>query len=136
MPAFFEYNDSNIMSKDIKRGDAVKITSQPQTESFWVEINSVDGDTITGSVQNHLIRPHEYNVNDIISFDKKNVREHKPETERFNLTNLSREDIIRLILGANSGMTPEQFDRTLNIRSRPAPLSANERRRLRNNQKK
>lgn len=101
--------------------DAVKVTSVPQIESFWVEINSVDGDMITGSVQNNLTRPHSYALNDIISFDKKNVKEHKAEAERFNLNNLSREAMIRLMLAAASEMNANDFDRTLNIRMLPSP---------------
>lgn len=121
MLGFFEYNDLSIMSKDIKRMDAVKVTSVPQIESFWVEINSVDGDVITGSVQNNLTRPHSYALNDIISFDKKNVKEHKAEAERFNLSNISREDMIRFMLAAASGMNADEFDQTLNIRMLPSP---------------
>lgn len=121
MSGFFEYNDSSIMSKDIKRMDAVKVTSVPQIESFWVEIISVDGDMITGSVQNNLTRPHSYALNDIISFDKKNVKEHKAEAERFNLSNVSREDMIRFMIAAAVGMNANEFDRTLNIRTLPSP---------------
>lgn len=116
MSGFFEYNNPSIMSKDINRMDAVKVTSVPQTESFWVEINSVIGDVITGSVQNNLNRPHSYSLNDIISFDKKNVKEHKEEAKRFDLSNISREDMIRFMLAAASGMDANEFDRTLNIR--------------------
>lgn len=131
MSAFFEYNDSTIMSKDIKRGDAVKVTSQPQTESFWVEINSVDGNKITGSVQNNLIRAHPYALHSIISFDKKNVREHKPEAERFNLSNLGQEEMLRFMLAAVNGMDVNDFDRTLNIRMGPAPQAKKNKRRER-----
>ena len=121
MSGFFDYSIPSIMSKNIKRMDAVKVTSVPQIESFWVEINSVDGDMITGSVQNNLTRPHSYELNDIISFDKKNVKEHKEEAERFNLSNLSREAMIRLMLAAANGMNANDFDRTLNIRMLPSP---------------
>jgi hypothetical protein len=92
------YNIHN--NTQIKINDAVKITSMPQYESFWVEVISVknndsEDDTlngpvveIIGSVQNILEREHLFNTNDIIKFNHKNVKEHKKEKDRFNLSNL------------------------------------------------
>lgn len=111
---FREYNTHNEVN--IKVNDAVKITSTPQMESFWIQVELVNGDTISGSVQNHLVREHAFNVNDIISFDKKNIKEHKLEKDRFNLSGVDPDYMKRVLLAAALNMSIEEFDRTLNIK--------------------
>jgi len=57
----------------ITEGAIVKISAN--SERFWVEVTSVDGDTITGTVDNDLVLQPEDGINygDIITFNKNNV---------------------------------------------------------------
>ena len=111
---FKVYNTHN--NKIIKVNDAVKITSLPQYESFWVEVSTINYSTkvITGTVQNILQREHSFNVKDIISFKKNNIKEHKLEKDRFNISML--EDPLRqIILNGNNNLTIEEIEQTINI---------------------
>ncbi len=113
MQEFKYYNtyDESI----INVGDAVKITSSPQYESFWVEVERIDNFTITGSVQNNLVRKHDFNLNDIITFNVSNVKEYKKKEDRFKISNLDEEYRFKLYLANLLNMSIDEFDKTLNI---------------------
>ena len=117
MNSFKAYNIYNI--NQININDAVKVTSQPQNESFWVQVESINRRTkvIRGSVQNILQREHNYNVNDMISFKAFNIKEHKLERERFNLANLSSEELTRLRVAAILGLNLNEFEEFINTRN-------------------
>lgn len=104
---------------DIHINDAVKITSNPQFESFWVEIKSINKRTnlIRGTVQNILQRPHNYNHEDLIEFKLKNIKMHKLEKDRFALNNLTQDEIMRILLASMSNMNIEEFESSLNTRN-------------------
>jgi len=55
----------------IESGAFVKISEN--AERFWVQVTEVDGDKITGRVDNDLVMQHSFKCDDIISFERKNV---------------------------------------------------------------
>lgn len=55
----------------LQGGHYVKICENQ--ERFWVELEEVDGDKLTGRVDNDLVNSHSFKYNDKISFEKKNV---------------------------------------------------------------
>lgn len=116
---FKSYNTHNRTC--IKVNDAVKITSIPQYESFWIEVKSVNNQTkeITGSVENILQLEHSFNHTDIISFYKKNIKEHKKEKDRFDLSKISTEDMSKILTSRLLNLSLEEFERCLNIRNIP-----------------
>lgn len=113
---FKVYNTHN--NKIIKVNDAVKITSLPQYESFWVEINTINYQTkeISGSVQNILQRDHPFDHKDIVYFKKNNIKEHKLEKDRFDISKVDPALIIQMLLGANSELSLEDIERSINTR--------------------
>ena len=89
------YADAQIMAKlypdtfiapsitdlnKIKIGDFVKVCieitnrkeNEPESERFWVKVENIDGDKITGSVSNALIHL-KLKFGQTISFEKRNV---------------------------------------------------------------
>ena len=52
-------------------GDSVKISNG--FERFFVRVASVEGDTIHGRVENHLVGKYDYDYNDTVRFEKKNI---------------------------------------------------------------
>ena len=42
-------------------------------ERFWVEVLEIDGDKITGRVDNDLVFEHDFKCDDKISFEKRHV---------------------------------------------------------------
>ncbi len=110
------FKDYNIYDKSIINvGDAVKITTSPQYESFWVEVERIDNLLITGSVQNNLVREHDFNLNDVITFSVSNVKEYKKKEDRFKIDNLDEEYRFKLYLSNILNMSIDEFDKTLNI---------------------
>jgi hypothetical protein len=111
---FKVYNTHNNFI--IKVNDAVKITSLPQYESFWVEINTINYQTkeITGTVQNRLQRDHSFNHKDIVSFKKNNVKDHRLEKDRFDITRLDQA-FVQKIVNSNRNMSIEELEQTINI---------------------
>lgn len=78
---------------NVTSGDAIKITSFPQNESFWVSIDRIITNrtnnevTFYCTVQNQLIKLHNYNYLDKIFIKgKKFIKEHKTHNQRFNPT--------------------------------------------------
>ena len=65
------YAPSKDELDDISIGDFVKVCDND--ERFWVIVEEIDGDTITGVVDNDLIRDHSFSCGSKISFDKCNV---------------------------------------------------------------
>ena len=59
--------------KKIKRGNFVKVCAEP--ERFWVLVNQINDDTITGVINNDLVRSKEHKLycDDIIQFKKDNI---------------------------------------------------------------
>ena len=73
-------NDFNCES-DVKVGDVVKLKNHGQNggEAFWVVVTTImkNGDLI-GRVDNKLVLEQtEYNYNDLVCFNTKDVRDHK-----------------------------------------------------------
>lgn len=114
---FKVYNSYN--NKIIKVKDAVKITSIPQYESFWVEVTAINYQTkeITGTVQNSLQRDHSFNYKDTINFKKNNIRDHKLEKDRFDVSNIDELFLQRLVDAIkNNNLTKENIESCINIR--------------------
>jgi hypothetical protein len=66
---------------NFKINDAIKLTSE-YSETFWVEVKSINGNVITGKVLNKLIHKHDYDADDIITFNKNNVKLVNPFESR------------------------------------------------------
>jgi hypothetical protein len=68
-----------IVSTIVEKGDSVKIknTKNGHSETFWVIVTEVIGDNIIGTVNNHLFFETPYNFGDIVTFKKKDIRDHK-----------------------------------------------------------
>lgn len=81
------------LNQELSINDAIKITTIPQYESFWVSIENIkqDGD-LECRVQNILFKKHNFNYGDIIIIKPKYIKEYKKKSNRFNLNILSLED--------------------------------------------
>jgi hypothetical protein len=77
---------------NFKVNDAVKVTSK-HSETFWVEIKSINKNIITGKVLNKLLLDHEYDDGDIITFNKNNIKLVNP----FETRNIMSEENKRII---------------------------------------
>lgn len=87
---------------EIKVNDAVKITvlshlSSEISETFWVEIKSINENIITGKVNNKLIYKHTFDLDDIITFNKNNIKLVNKSENRMNLSKEQTKLIIELI---------------------------------------
>lgn len=51
--------------------DRVKISNG--FERFFVRVGTVDGDTVVGTVMNHLVGKSDYNYQDEVSFEKRHI---------------------------------------------------------------
>jgi hypothetical protein len=82
------FNDAQQMKKqhpdtfeapDLEELDSLKIDDYVKVcairERFWVKITKIENDTITGTVENHLVLTHEHGLkaDDVVSFEKKNI---------------------------------------------------------------
>lgn len=69
----------------INKGDAIKVTSIPQIESFWISVETIkDNGDLECKIQNNLCRPHLFKCGDIITITSKSyIKEHKQESVRF-----------------------------------------------------
>ena len=75
-------------------GDSVKISNG--FERFFVRVTSIEGDTIHGRVENHLVGKYDYDYNDIVRFEKRNVfaiKRHDP----INKKNKTTKRMLRLL---------------------------------------
>ncbi len=65
----------------LKPGDLVKVSTCG--ERFWAEVQSIDGDTITGQITNHLVL-EEYGLKfgDVITFEKRHI--HDTEAQQWH----------------------------------------------------
>ena len=88
----FKIYNINQYNLKLKINDAVKITSK-NSETFWVEIKSINKDIITGKVLNKLLLDHEYDGGDIITFNKNNIKLVNP----FETRNIMSEENKRII---------------------------------------
>lgn len=93
---FYIYNTH--LNQKLNTGDAIKVTSYPQCESFWVSIEKIiyyNNKTLYEcKVQNSLIRKHNYNYLDIIYINsKKYIKDFKIEEQRFHLNTIDQEYI-------------------------------------------
>jgi hypothetical protein len=69
-----------ILSDEITIGDVIKLKN-PLGEAFWIIVRYILLDDIyIGEVNNHLVNDSEYNYGDLITFTKKDIREHKNRT--------------------------------------------------------
>lgn len=92
----FKIYDLNQYNFDIELNDAVKITSK-HNESFWVVVKSINGDIITGTVNNMLLRNHDYNEGDNISFNKNNIKILNKLENRNTIENNYKEKLIKFV---------------------------------------
>ena len=71
-PGTFKVPSKEVLDK-LKKGDLVKIAVD--SERFWIRIEIVDGDKITGNIYNDLIltQYHGLKQNDPIEFEKKHI---------------------------------------------------------------
>jgi hypothetical protein len=63
---------------EIKINDHVKICVQKENEKgepFWVKVQKIEGETITGFIDNNLVLTHLHGLksDDVITFEKKNI---------------------------------------------------------------
>ena len=114
------YNTHN--NTQINKGDAIKVTSIPQIESFWVSIEDIkpNGD-LKCKVQNNLTKPHSFNYEDIITITSKSyIREYKNHIDRFKISDADRLEIISRYLvfkyTHNREPTQEDYEQIINIR--------------------
>jgi hypothetical protein len=120
---FYVYNTH--LNQQINIGDAIKITSYPQTESFWVSIEKIFNYNNTilyeCKVQNVLNRQHAYNCSDIIYInDNKYIKEYKVKAQR-NLITRNEQSIINekcfeFILEHNRLPTVIEFEQFINLK--------------------
>lgn len=117
---FHIYNTHN--NTQINKGDAIKVTSIPQIESFWVFIEDIkpNGD-LKCKVQNHLYRPHLFKYEDIITITSKSyIKEHKQKSVRFIISDQDKKDMYvkYLLFKIKYGREPTQndIDKFINIR--------------------
>jgi hypothetical protein len=51
--------------------DSVKISNG--FERFFVRVSGIEGDTVYGRVENHLVGKYDYDYNDTVRFEKRNI---------------------------------------------------------------
>lgn len=56
----------------IKKGDSVKICDEEAGERFWVTVDEIDGNKITGFVNNQLVSS-DLHYGDLISFETRHI---------------------------------------------------------------
>lgn len=119
-----EYKEYNThLNLELNINDAVKVTTIPQNESFWVSIEKInENNTFEGKVQNILYRKHNFNYEDIIILEYKNIKEHKLKENRFNPYSITIKDnqkmynkylIFKSIYNREPNL--EEIDKFLNI---------------------
>jgi hypothetical protein len=71
-PKTFWAPDREILAL-IEKGDHVRISTGD--ERFWVQVEDIDGETVTGRVDNELLftETHHLKLNDRVIFDKRCV---------------------------------------------------------------
>lgn len=69
-PDTFDAPDNDELNA-IKVGSTVKVCNE--RERFWVTVTGVDGEKITGEVNNNLLDNDEYDLGDPIVFEKKHI---------------------------------------------------------------
>ena len=120
-----EYKEYNThLNLELNINDAVKVTTIPQNESFWVSIEKInENNTFEGKVQNMLSRKHDFNYEDIITLEYKNIREHNLKENRFNINSISSIDkqtlLFKYLLFKNTynkEPTLEDIDKFINVR--------------------
>jgi len=85
-----------ITSKNVVKNDVIKLKNH-LGEAFWVIVTDIlpDG-TMAGSVNNNLIYESGYNFGDIVTFKKKDIREHK-DFEIRQIQQMIMPDIVQYI---------------------------------------
>jgi hypothetical protein len=120
-----EYKEYNThLNLELNINDAVKVTTIPQNESFWVSIEKInENNTFEGKVQNMLSRKHDFNYEDIITLEYKNIKEYNLKENRFNINSISSIDkqtlLIKYLLFKNTynkEPTLEDIDKFINVR--------------------
>jgi hypothetical protein len=120
-----EYKEYNThLNLELNINDAVKVTTIPQNESFWVSIEKLnENNTFEGKVQNILYRKHNFNYEDIIILEYKNIKEYKLKENRFNPYSITIKDkqkmynkylIFKSIYNREPNL--EEIDKFINIR--------------------
>ena len=62
---------SDITLSELNLGQWVKICDNK--ERFWVEVKDVNGEKITGRVDNDLVFEHDFKCDDTIDFEKRHI---------------------------------------------------------------
>lgn len=68
-PSTFDYPERYI--KSLVPGNFVKICHNE--ERFWVELLDVDGDELSGRIDNDLVMPQPFKCDDLITFEKRHI---------------------------------------------------------------
>ncbi len=107
------------LNLDIELNDAVKITSE-HSETFWVEIETIENNIIIGKVLNKLIFNHNYDLNDIITFNKNNIKLVNKYKNRKIISNVNKTKIIKFYQVFNTihnrNPTEIEFENFINTR--------------------
>ena len=75
-----KWQQNGFIVSNVEKGDCVKIknnTINGHSEIFWVIVTEVKDDNIIGTVNNHLFFERPYNFGDMVTFKKKDIRDHK-----------------------------------------------------------
>lgn len=91
----------NLQNVDIKLNDAVKVTSS-KNESFWVEVQIINDNEIIGKVLNKLVLNSNYSLDDIIKFNKNNIKIINKSENRLRVPPNLKNEIIRFIAVFNA----------------------------------
>jgi uncharacterized protein YegJ (DUF2314 family) len=85
---FIEYNIYSINT--IKLNHMVKITLKNDTnlESFWVWVESINNDSITGIISN-ILQSTKLEIGQLITFDSKNIKDISNRSYTKDETNIS-----------------------------------------------
>ena len=62
-------NEDALKNLGVK--DIVKISNG--FERFFVIVTGIDGDTVYGKIENHLVGKYDYDYKDVVHFEKKNI---------------------------------------------------------------
>lgn len=73
-PKTFEAPSAEELA-DITTGQSVKVCASP--ERFWVTVTKVDGESVSGVVDNHLVctGDHGLSLGDTVNFQKRHIYE-------------------------------------------------------------
>ena len=82
--------------ENLSTNDMVKISNG--FERFFVRVKYINGDTIIGIVDNHLVGKYDYDFNDTVRFEKKNIFViKKDDTDKTNIKKTKNRNARRML---------------------------------------